>query len=88
MSQISQNFDAFSDKCPTHPQAQSIAGTPFNLSSPEQVASVLYTKLQLPAPSTGTTSKGAASKHPSTSEEVLKGLVQRSPVVQLILKHR
>jgi len=54
-----------------------------NLSSPEQVASLLYSTLKLPAPPTP-----KSKKHPSTSESVLERLKEKHPVVPLILQYR
>ncbi len=53
------------------------AGEEFNISSPKQVASILYDKIGLPNQRKG-----------STSMDVLKTLVQYHPIVNLILEHR
>ncbi|CAM9435110.1 unnamed protein product [Discosporangium mesarthrocarpum] len=58
-------------------------GHEFNLASPEQVAGVLFERLQLPAPPTR-----SGSKHASTSEEVLEGLLGRHPAIAPILEFR
>ncbi len=49
----------------------------FNISSPKQVAHILYEKIGLPNQRKG-----------STSMDVLKSLVQYHPIVSLILEHR
>lgn len=54
-----------------------LAGEKFNISSPKQVAHILYEKLNLPG-----------NKKGSTSIDVLKGLVKKHPIVPLILEHR
>lgn len=53
------------------------AGEEFNISSPKQVAHILYEKIGLPNQRKG-----------STSMDVLKSLVQYHPIVSLILEHR
>ena len=53
------------------------AGEEFNISSPKQVAYILYEKLGLPG-----------NKKGSTSVDVLKSLIQYHPIVSLILEHR
>ncbi|CAM9607599.1 unnamed protein product [Chrysoparadoxa australica] len=64
-------------------QAHRVCSVEFNLSSPEQVAEVLFGHLKLPSPPA---KKG--SKHASTSEEVLEKLKGKHPVVGLLLEHR
>ena len=54
----------------------------FNMSSPEQVADLLYRELALPAPV-----QQAKQKHASTSEEDLQKIASLHPVVNLILQH-
>lgn len=54
-----------------------LAGEKFNISSPKQVAAILFDKLGLPG-----------NKKGSTSIDVLKSLVSRHPIVPLILEHR
>eukprot|EP00602_Paraphysomonas_sp_CaronLab_P012565 CAMPEP_0185040530 /NCGR_PEP_ID=MMETSP1103-20130426/38727_1 /TAXON_ID=36769 /ORGANISM="Paraphysomonas bandaiensis, Strain Caron Lab Isolate" /LENGTH=774 /DNA_ID=CAMNT_0027579881 /DNA_START=309 /DNA_END=2633 /DNA_ORIENTATION=+ len=59
----------------------------FNLSSPDQVANLLYDRLQL---STGTDGNSGrdGKKHASTSEEALLRIKEKHPVVEIILNHR
>ncbi len=54
-----------------------LAEEKFNISSPKQVAAILFDKLGLPG-----------NKKGSTSIDVLKSLVSRHPIVPLILEHR
>ncbi|MBX9447944.1 DNA polymerase I [Dickeya chrysanthemi] len=63
-------------------QAHELAGEAFNLSSPKQLGTILYEKLQLPV--IKKTPKGA----PSTNEEVLAELALDHPLPKLILEHR
>ncbi|NKI75074.1 DNA polymerase I [Dickeya sp. CFBP 2040] len=63
-------------------QAHELAGDVFNLSSPKQLGTILYEKLQLPV--IKKTPKGA----PSTNEEVLAELALDYPLPKLILEHR
>ncbi|WP_027713598.1 DNA polymerase I [Dickeya chrysanthemi] len=63
-------------------QAHELAGEAFNLSSPKQLGTILYEKLQLPV--IKKTPKGA----PSTNEEVLAELALDYPLPKLILEHR
>jgi DNA polymerase-1 len=55
----------------------SLAGYEFNISSPKQVAELLYTKLNLPH-----------NKKESTSVEVLNELSSLNPIVPLIIEYR
>lgn len=54
-----------------------LIGHEFNISSPKQVAEVLFDELKLPA-----------NKKRSTSSDILEGLRPYHPVVELILQHR
>ncbi len=54
-----------------------LAGEHFNISSPKQVANILFDKLGLPS-----------NKKGSTSIDYLKTLVHQHPIVPLILEHR
>ncbi len=60
-----------------------LAGEPFNLGSPQQMAVVLYERLQLPV--LKRTQKGRA---PSTDADVLEKLRDRHPIVGDLLDHR
>jgi DNA polymerase I len=54
-----------------------LAGHTFNISSPKQVANVLYEQLKLPS-----------NKRRSTSADVLKSLLGTHPIIALLLDHR
>ncbi len=60
-----------------------LAGHEFNISSPKQLGVVLFDELGLP-----TGKKNSASKSYSTSAEVLEGLVNYHPIINLILEYR
>ena len=62
--------------------AYKAAGHEFNLSSPKQLAQVLFTELGLPS------SKKTGTGTPSTDEEVLTELALDYPLPKLILEHR
>jgi hypothetical protein len=60
-----------------------------NLGSSDQVSRLLYDHLKLPLPSQHTGTSGSkARKHPSTSEAELNRLLDKHPVVELILTYR
>lgn len=63
-------------------EAHSIAGKPFNLNSPKQLAEILFTELSHPI--LKKTPKGA----PSTAEGVLEELALDFPLPKLIMEHR
>ncbi len=63
-------------------QAHALAGQPFNLSSPKQLAEILFVKQQLPV------LKKTPSGGPSTDEEVLSELALDYPLPKLLLEHR
>jgi DNA polymerase-1 len=63
-------------------QACELAGQPFNLASPKQLADILFEKLGLPV------KKKTASGGPSTDEEVLSELALDYPLPKLLLEHR
>ncbi|VAW75389.1 DNA polymerase I [hydrothermal vent metagenome] len=63
-------------------EAHTLAGEPFNLSSPKQIQAILFDKQQLPV--LAKTPKGAAS----TAEPVLQELALDYPLPKLILEHR
>lgn len=70
--------DQFKDKLASiTDKIYALAGEKFNISSPKQVATILYDKLGLPG-----------NKKGSTSIDVLKSLVNQHPIVSLILEHR
>jgi DNA polymerase-1 len=63
-------------------QAYELAGQPFNLASPKQLADILFDKLGLPV------KKKTPSGGPSTDEEVLSELALDYPLPKLLLEHR
>ncbi|MCX7174770.1 MAG: DNA polymerase I [Proteobacteria bacterium] len=63
-------------------QAHAAAGQPFNLSSPKQLAEILFDKQGLPVV------KKTPSGGPSTDEEVLTQLALDYPLPKLLLEHR
>ena len=62
--------------------AHELAGQPFNLASPKQLAEILFGKLKLPV------KKKTPSGGPSTDEEVLTELALDYPLPKLLLEHR
>ncbi|GLR63250.1 DNA polymerase I [Marinospirillum insulare] len=63
-------------------EAHEIAGKPFNLSSPKQLAEILFTEQKLPI--LKKTPKGA----PSTAEAILEELALDFPLPKLIMEYR
>ena len=63
-------------------EAQQLAGQPFNLNSPKQLAEILFTRQGLPV------LKKTPSGGPSTDEEVLEKLAEDYPLPKKILEHR
>ena len=63
-------------------QAYELAGQPFNLASPKQLAEILFEKQGLPV------KKKTPSGGPSTDEEVLSELALDYPLPKLLLEHR
>lgn len=63
-------------------QAHEVAGHPFNMGSPKQIATIFFEELGLPV--IAKTPKGA----PSTSEDVLEQLAEEHDLPKLILRHR
>ncbi len=59
-----------------------LAGEEFNLSSPKQIQSILFEKLEIPV--IRKTPKG----QPSTAEDVLEELAHNYPIPALLLEHR
>ena len=60
-----------------------MAGAAFNLNSPQQLAEVLFDKLQLPAPR-----KSAKTGARSTAVDVLEGLAAKHPLPAKVLEYR
>lgn len=65
-------------------EAYDLAGMPFNLSSPSQLADLLFDRLGLKAPGSRTTSTGKAS----VAADVLDSMRGAHPIVDLVLEHR
>ncbi len=63
-------------------EAHQLAGQPFNLSSPKQLAEILFERQGLPV------KKKTPSGTPSTDEEVLSELALDYPLPKLLLEHR
>ncbi|SNT26098.1 DNA polymerase I [Noviherbaspirillum humi] len=63
-------------------QAYDLAGQPFNLNSPKQLAEIFFGKLQLPVV------KKTPSGTPSTDEEVLQKLAENYPLPKVLLEYR
>ena len=63
-------------------KAHELAGQPFNLNSPKQLAEILFTKLGLPV------QKKTPSGGPSTDEEVLTELALDYPLPKVLLETR
>ncbi len=63
-------------------QAHELAGQPFNVASPKQLAEILFTKLGLPV------KKKTPSGTPSTDEEVLSELALDYPLPKVLLESR
>nr|AAR11878.1 DNA polymerase I [Tepidimonas sp. HM1] len=63
-------------------EAHALAGMPFNLGSPKQIAEVFYDRLKLPV------LKKTATGAPSTDEEVLEKLAEDYPLPARVLEHR
>ncbi len=62
--------------------AHALAGQPFNLNSPKQLADILFTQQGLPVV------KKTPSGTPSTDEEVLARLAEDYPLPKCLLEHR
>jgi DNA polymerase-1 len=63
-------------------EAHALAGQPFNLNSPKQLAEILFTNQGLPVV------KKTPSGTPSTDEEVLQKLAEDYPLPKRLLEHR
>ena len=63
-------------------QAHALAGGPFNLGSPKQLAEILYERMKLPV------RKKTATGQPSTDEDVLQELAADYPLPKVLLEYR
>ncbi|MDO9601375.1 MAG: DNA polymerase I, partial [Rhodocyclaceae bacterium] len=63
-------------------ESHALAGQPFNLNSPKQLAAILFTQQGLPVV------KKTPSGTPSTDEEVLAKLAEDYPLPKCLLEHR
>ena len=63
-------------------EAYQLAGKPFNLASPKQLGTILFTDLKLPV------IKKTATGSPSTDEEVLNELALDYPLPKVVLEYR
>jgi len=63
-------------------QIHELAGQPFNIQSPKQIAEILFERLELPVV------KKTPSGAPSTDEEVLQKLAENYPLPAKILEYR
>jgi DNA polymerase I len=64
-------------------QIHEIAGAPFNINSPQQLAKVLYDDLKLPAPV-----KYGKGKSTSTAADILEALAAEHEIARLVLEYR
>jgi DNA polymerase-1 len=80
---LAQQSDELGRKIMTiEAEAQQLAGQPFNLASPKQLAEILFNQQGLPVV------KKTPSGAPSTDEEVLEKLAEDYPLPKKILEHR
>jgi DNA polymerase-1 len=63
-------------------EAHAAAGHPFNLTSPKQLAEVLFNELKLPV------TAYTPTKQPSTNEDALEELASQHPLPRLVLDYR
>jgi DNA polymerase-1 len=64
-------------------QIHTIAGAPFNINSPQQLAKVLYDDLKLPSPV-----KYGKGKTTSTAADILEALAGEHEIARLVLEYR
>jgi DNA polymerase-1 len=64
-------------------QIHEIAGSPFNINSPQQLAKVLYEDLKLPSPV-----KYGKGKTTSTAADILEALAVEHDIARLVLEYR
>lgn len=63
-------------------EAHRLAGEPFNLNSPKQLAELLFTKLGLPI------QRKTPTGQPATDEETLQALADQHPLIEVLLRYR
>ncbi len=63
-------------------KAHTLAGEPFNLDSPKQLQTILFTKMQIPV------KRKTAGGQPSTAEDVLEELAEEHELPEVILEYR
>ncbi|RMF53189.1 MAG: DNA polymerase I, partial [Bacteroidetes bacterium] len=63
-------------------QAHHLAGEPFNLNSPKQLATLLFEKLKLPV------QRKTPTGQPATDEEALQTLLHEHPLIPVLLEYR
>lgn len=64
-------------------EIQALAGKPFNVGSPKQLAEILFTDLELPMPG-----KRGKTDTPSTASDVLENLADEHPIAAKVLDYR
>ena len=71
-------------------EAVALAGENFLITSPEQVANILFTKLKLPEIKSKDKGRSGSrkGKFPSTSESILAKLADKHPLPGIIIQHR
>ncbi|MCS7162980.1 MAG: DNA polymerase I [Bacteroidia bacterium] len=80
LEQLNQEYEA--ELRELEAQAYQIAGEPFNLNSPKQLAELLFTKLGLPI------QRKTPTGQPATDEETLQALLPYHPLIEVLLRHR
>lgn len=63
-------------------EAHRLAGEPFNLNSPKQLAELLFGKLGLPV------QRKTPTGQPATDEEALQALAHQHPLIEVLLRYR
>lgn len=79
---LQQSAELSSEMASLEARAHDMAGQQFNISSPKQIQSILYEKMELPV--LAKTPKG----QPSTAESVLQELAENYELPELILQYR
>ena len=81
LAALSERMDA--DMQRLAEQIHAIAGAPFNINSPQQLAKVLYDDLKLPSPV-----KYGKGKTTSTAADILEALAAEHEIARLVLDYR